>query len=94
MLVIKRTGNTQEFDEEKIKAAVAKAMSRTDYEDDKLQKKVVRYVKDTISGDVIEEIEVDDLHKLVENGIMKAQAYDVAREYVTYRKDNMPDIFR
>jgi len=92
MLVIKRTGDTQEFDEEKIKAAVAKAMSRTDYEDDKLQKKVVRYVEKNVTKG--EDIDIDSLHELVENGIMKAQAFDVAREYVTYRKDNMPDIFR
>lgn len=91
MQVLKRNGDVVSFDGEKIKAAVGKAMSRTDYEDDKLQDKVVRYVKKNIEDDVVS---VDTVHKLVEDGIMNAKAFDVAREYVTYRKAHEPDIFK
>jgi len=89
MQVLKRNGDVVSFDGEKIKAAVGKAMSRTDYEDDKLQDKVVRYVKKNIEDDIVS---VDTVHKLVEDGIMNAKAFDVARE--TYRKAHEPDIFR
>lgn len=91
MQVLKRNGDVVSFDSEKIKAAVGKAMSRTDYEDDKLQDKVVRYVKKNIEDDIVS---VDTVHKLVEDGIMNAKAFDVAREYVTYRKAHEPDIFK
>ena len=91
MQVLKRNGDVVSFDGEKIKAAVGKAMSRTDYEDDKLQDKVVRYVKKNIEDDIVS---VDAVHKLVEDGIMNAKAFSVAREYITYRKEHEPDIFR
>lgn len=92
MLVIKRNGDVEQFNAEKIKIAVGKAMSRTDESDDKLQDKVVRYVNKNMGS--LEEIAVDDLHKLVEDGIMNSKAFDVAREYVTYRKAHQPDIFK
>lgn len=92
MLVIKRNGDVEQFNAEKIKIAVGKAMSRTDESDDKLQDKVVRYVNKNMGN--AEEIVVDDLHKLVEDGLMNAKAFEVAREYIGYRKQHMPDIFR
>jgi len=89
--VIKRNGVVEEFNPEKIKAAVGKAMARTDWTDESLKDKVVRFVKKNLEGD---RWSVDDVHKEVENGIMNAKAFDVAREYVTYRKEHQPDIFR
>lgn len=91
MQVMKRSGDVVSFDGEKIKSAVGKAMSRTDYEDDKLQDKVVRYVKKNIEDEITS---VDKIHKLVEDGIMNAKAFDIAREYVSYRAAHGPNIFR
>lgn len=90
--VIKRNNDVVKFDPEKIKLAVGKAQSRTDEEIEKLDEKVVRYVKKHLPEQ--ESITVDDIHKLVENGIMNTKAFDTAREYVTYRKQHEPDIFR
>lgn len=92
MLVIKRNGDVEQFNAEKIKIAVGKAMSRTDEDDDKLQDKVVRYVNKNMGS--VEEIAVDDLHKLVEDGIMNSKSFDVAREYVSYRATHTLSIFK
>lgn len=92
MLVIKRNGDVEQFNAEKIKIAVEKARSRTDEDDEKLQDKVVRYVNKNIGSS--EEIAVDDLHKLVEDGIMNAKSFDVAREYVSYRATHTRSIFK
>ena len=92
MLVEKRNGEVVDFACEKIKAAVGKAMARTDIEDDKLQDKVVRYVKKNLGeGEVVS---VDTIHTLAEDGLMNAKAFDVAREYVSYRAMHQDDIFR
>lgn len=92
MLVEKRNGQVVDFNAEKIKIAVGKAMSRTENEDDKLQDKVVRYVKKHLEEE--QSVSVDQVHKTVEDALMNAKAFDVAREYIGYRKDHMPDIFR
>lgn len=90
--VRKRNGDSVDFDIEKIKSAVSKAHSRTNEDIEKLEDKVARYVKKHLPEQ--ESITVDEIHKLVENGIMNSKAFDTAREYVTYRKEHEPDIFR
>lgn len=91
LTVKKRNGDLVDFNSEKIRSAVSKAMSRTNYTDKAVLDYVVDYVRSRI--DTVE-VTVDDIHILVENGLMDMKAFDVAREYVTYRKEHMPDIFR
>ena len=92
MLVQKRSGEVVDFNAEKIKIAVGKAMSRTETEDDKLQEKVVKYVKKQLEGENV--VRVDTVHKTVEDALMNVKAFDVAREYIGYRKTHENDIFR
>ncbi len=92
MFVEKRDGNIVEFDGAKIKGAVGKAMSRTNMRDESLQNIVLDFVLSHIgTGEVPH---VNYVHELVEDGLMDAKAFSVAREYITHRKDHMPDIFR
>lgn len=93
MEVQKRTGEVVTFDSNKIMSAVGKAMTRTDHDDPSLPECVVSFVKEEFNG-TSEPIHVDNVHEVVENALMDAKAFDVAREYVTYRNKNMPDIFR
>lgn len=93
MEVQKRTGEVVTFDSNKIMSAVGKAMARTDQDNRSLPECVVSFVKAEF-GETGEPIHVDKLHEVVENALMDAKAFDVAREYVTYRNKNMPDIFR
>jgi ribonucleotide reductase beta subunit family protein with ferritin-like domain len=91
MQVQKRDGSIENFQDDKIKRAVALAMSRTDVKDDSLKDSVVSFVKNhTSTGELPH---VDEVHELVEDGLMDAKAFSVAREYITYRGKNMPDIF-
>ena len=98
--VQKRDGEIQPFDQEKIKNAVLKAMKDMEEVDEESAEKVAKkatgkvraYLKESsVETDIIA---VDIVHKMVENSIMDVKLYDVAREYITYRKEHAPDIFR
>lgn len=92
MKVEKRHGAIEEFQSDKIKNAVIKAMSRTDIVDESLPNIIIEFVRGHIG--TYEVPHVDTIHELVEDGLMDAKAFNIAREYITYRKENMPDIFR
>lgn len=92
MFVEKRNGNIVEFTEENIKSAVEKARSRTNNQDTQLKEDIVLFVREHL-GDT-EVPHVDEIHELVEDGLMNAKAFSVAREYITYRDKHMPDMFR
>lgn len=94
MLVEKRSGDIVDFDSNKIRIAVKKAMSRVD--EDEMNFYIIDHVIDFVY-DKIKDNEVshvDLIHETVENGLMDIKAFEVAREYITYRKEHMPDIFR
>lgn len=92
MLVEKRSGYVVPFNGQNIKNAVEKAMERTDSKDETLAESVLSFVTDHLGENEVPH--VDFIHELVEDGLMDAKAFPVAREYITYRKDHMPDIFR
>lgn len=93
--VLKRNGSTENFNKDKISVAVAKAM------------KSIGIKSKTLSGEVADEVttqlnavptdnvvSVDHIHRMVENTIMDMGLHDLAREYILYRHNNMPNIFR
>lgn len=94
--VIKRNGQTVDFDSNKIKNAILKAMSGLDQRNidvelaDKTTKKVLNKIKQT----EIEVPSVDQIHIFVENSLMDLKQYELAREYITYRNNHKPDIFK
>lgn len=92
MQVEKRNGNVVDFSKEKIEAAVEKARKRTDNTDESLKYTVSSFVINHFSSTEIPH--VDEVHELVEDGLMDAKAFSVAREYITYRDKHMPNIFR
>ena len=93
--VIKRNGNTETFNKDKIVAAVEKAMKSIGIRSKSLAGEVASEV--TNSLDVSSEdpiVKVDSVHRTVENIIMDMGLHDLAREYILYRHNNMPSIFR
>lgn len=92
MFVEKRNGDVVEFKGQNILNAIGKAMGRTNTNDPELGEKVLEFVLSHLGEGEVPH--VDDIHELVEDGLMDAKAFDVAREYITYRKAHMPDIFR
>lgn len=91
--VLKRNGSVENFDSGKIKNAVEKAMRSAGLRSKKLSSEVAETVDEKLSSSY-GDIQVDDIHHTVENVIMDMGLHDLAREYITYRVSNMPDIFR
>jgi ribonucleoside-diphosphate reductase beta chain len=90
MAVIKRNGTQQPWDPGKILRAVSLAAERSGEHIHNL-KEYPNVVKEMLEGS---ELTVDNIHKQVENLLMKRHYYDTAREYISYRSAHMPDIFR
>jgi len=93
--VTKRNGTTKDFDKNKITHAVDKAMKGIGIRSKNLSSEITSEVVEAInneSTDVI--VDVDTIHKTVENVIMDMGLHDLAREYILFRFNNKPDIFR
>jgi ribonucleoside-diphosphate reductase beta chain len=93
--VVKRDGTTKDFDEGKICLAVEKSMKSLGLRSKTLAEEVSGEVVDSLNSmatDVI--IGVDTIHTTVENILMDKGLHDLAREYILFRYNNKPDIFR
>lgn len=80
--VVKRDGRIVGFNEEKIKAAIRKAMLQTDLgEDETLINKITDRI--AMSGD--EQMTVEQIQDRVEVELMKSPRKEVAKRYIAYR---------
>ena len=80
--VVKRDGRVVGFNEEKIKAAIRKAMLVTEEgEDESLINKITTHI--AIRGQ--EKMTVEEIQDLVELELMKSSRKEVARRYIAYR---------
>lgn len=85
MLVIKRDGSKEQFDLEKVKLAVSKAFESTGTEaNDIVFERIEKYFNQKLDQNQ-EETDVDKIHNLVEQFLMKYNYYDVSREYILNR---------
>lgn len=93
--VTKRDGTTKEFDSTKINVAVEKAMKSISMRSKYLASEVTEETVDMINNDATDVIvDVDTVHRTVENVMMDKGLHDLAREYILFRYNNKPDIFR
>lgn len=94
--VTKRNGTTESFDENKISTVVAKAMKSIGMRSKMLPGEVALEVTDMLNSDEDNDVvvDVDVVHKSVENIIMDMGLHDLAREYILFRYNNQPNIFR
>lgn len=81
------------FELNKIVVAVAKAQASVGDTDNNLPLEVASTVESQLREEHVTQVTVDDIHTLVEDALMDSN-HDVAREYITYRKEAMPDIFK
>lgn len=89
MKVRKRDGRLVNFNESKIVDAIKLASDnmKTDNKiTDEQLKNTVSFVKSSLESEGKEEIEVDDIHDLVEK-YLKKENKDVAKTYIDYRKE-------
>jgi len=93
--VLKRNGSTETFDKDKIITAVAKAMKSIGIRSKTLPGEVASEATSMLNSETKDPIiDVDTVHITVENVIMDMGLHDLAREYILYRHNNMPSIFR
>ena len=83
LTVIKRDGRIVGFNEEKIKAAIRKAMLSTEKGEDN---DLLCQISDRISYIGKEQMSVEEIQDLVEIELMKSERKDVAKNYISYRE--------
>ena len=80
--VLKRDGRIVGFNEEKIKAAIRKAMLSTEKGEDDT---ILNQIADRISYKGKNQMTVEEIQDLVEIELMKSARKDVAKSYISYR---------
>lgn len=97
-VVIKRDGRVVGYNEEKIKAAIRKAMLTTELGEDE---GLIQKIADRISARGQERMTVEDIQDMVELELMNSPRKEVAKRYIAYRnqrsiarKAKTRDIFR
>jgi len=80
--VVKRDGRTVGFNEQKIMAAIRKAMMHTDKGEDE---QLIQRITDHISYHGNTQMTVEEIQDLVELELMKSSRKDVAQRYIAYR---------
>lgn len=87
MLVRKRNGEIQEFDNKKIynamKAAVLSKYNELDSKTDSILKRITKEIKSENKDKEI--IDIEDIQNMVEDKLMGSRLKEVAREYIRYR---------
>ena len=87
MKILKRNGSEETFDGTKIVNAIAKANAVVD-EDHRLPAFMVRRIADKVEDACAtcgHTVSVEEVQDMVEDQIMAAEAFEVARHYITYR---------
>ncbi len=83
--VLKRDGRVVGFNEEKIVAAVRRAMLHTDKGEDM---QLAHEIADRIACRGQEQMSVEDIQNCVEIELMKSRRKDVAQLYIAYRNQD------
>ena len=87
MKIIKRNGSEATFDIVKIIAAVTKA-NNVVAEDERLTPMQIRRIAESVENSCLSmnrALSVEEIQDLVENRIMAHGAFEVAKNYITYR---------
>ena len=87
MKIIKRSGAEVEFDQDKIVVAINKANDSVN-DSQKLSKDEIQEIADAVTRsceDMCRSANVEEIQDMVENQLMKYRAYEMARNYITYR---------
>ncbi|MDE7119561.1 MAG: anaerobic ribonucleoside-triphosphate reductase, partial [Muribaculaceae bacterium] len=80
--VVKRDGRVVGYNEEKIKAAIRKAMLATDLGEDEA---LIQRIADRIGATGRQQMTVEDIQDRVEVELMKSPRKEVAKKYIAYR---------
>ncbi len=81
-VVVKRDGRVVGYNEEKIKAAIRKAMLTTELGEDE---SLIQQISDRIGAHGSERMTVEDIQDMVEVELMNSPRKEVAKRYIAYR---------
>lgn len=81
-IVVKRDGRVVGYNEEKIKAAIRKAMLTTELGEDE---SLIQKITDRIGAHGSEKMTVEQIQDMVELELMKSPRKEVAKRYIAYR---------
>lgn len=84
--VIKRDGRQVDFDKDKIKKAILKAMRSADHIDETVADKIAAEIENSTK-----DLSVEDIQDLVERKLMASSFKDVAKRYILYREQRSKD---
>ncbi len=87
MKIIKRNGSEAVFNSDKIKKAISKANNVVS-ESEQLTEMQIDKITDTVTRqceDALRAVNVEEIQDIVENELMASGAFQVARQYITYR---------
>ena len=89
LYITKRDGRKEPFNKRKIERAMEKAYLQVDGEIDDYAEEKIHSIADFIEKKVEdgENLGVEEIQDLVENGLMNSKDKDVARAYIIYRND-------
>lgn len=87
--IVKRDGSVVDFDSNRIKNAIMKAMLSVNKYDEALLEKIVSHVLNIIAEKFGTERvpHVEDVQDIVELSLVKFDQYEVAKSYILYRKE-------
>lgn len=88
MKIIKRNGQEVVFDNSKIQMAIEKANASIDDISKRLTEKQINFITNEVTNEcnsMGRAVGVEEIQDFVEKEIMKQGAYDVAKNYITYR---------
>ena len=95
MTVIKKNGDFQAFNIDKIERALRKAMGRVKSPmSQSAPSEIAAKANAEFARLNLGKIHVDQIHKVVEDTIMREGHFELAREYITYRFSHKRDIFK
>ena len=81
-IVVKRDGRVVGYNEEKIKAAIRKAMFQTEKGEDEA---LIQRIADRIGARGKERMSVEEIQDQVELELMRSPRKEVAKKYISYR---------
>ena len=85
--VIKRDGRIVQFNPDKVRNVIEKAMKKTKSGvDTALIEKIVESLKTTKQFKDVDTIDVDSIQNFIETELMKSKRKDVAKEYILFRE--------
>lgn len=94
--VIKRNGTKEIFNQEKIVNAIVRSSKSANIEPDfELYDLIAKQVSKTINKEHKNaSVSVEDIDDLVENSLMNSGLNEIAKQYITFRLQKKPDIFK